>query len=252
MTQETTPVDGDNAARGGRGLGGRIVRLEPLTPRSTLLRLEGPALVGFDWVPGQHVRIRIGSMREALRRFSPHDAVRAYSIWDGDAKAGWLEFVLFDHGTPDSLGLGWARRARVGQWAGFIRGRGFFRLDPAANYHLFAGEETASVPYGAMLRALPAEAAVFGVVQADTATDHLELPRPLQRIERGGASAASSQQLVDAVAALDLPTEPGVAYLAGEARTIQLIRTRLVEERGWPRRNVLTKPFWTPGKRGLE
>jgi hypothetical protein len=26
----------------------------------------------------------------------------------------------------------------------------------------------------------------------------------------------------------------------------------LVRERGWPRRSVLTKPFWTPGKRGMD
>jgi NADPH-dependent ferric siderophore reductase len=48
------------------------------------------------------------------------------------------------------------------------------------------------------------------------------------------------------------PAEPGMAYLAGEARTIQLIRRYLVEERRWPRHNVRTEPFWTPGKKGLE
>ena len=44
----------------------------------------------------------------------------------------------------------------------------------------------------------------------------------------------------------------GAAYLAGEARTIQLLRRQLVEERGWPRQAIVTKPFWTPGKRGLD
>ena len=36
---------------------------------------------------------------------------------------------------------------------------------------------------------------------------------------RAGASAASSETLLDAVRALKLPDEPGIAYLAGEART---------------------------------
>ncbi|MEO3828389.1 SIP domain-containing protein [Actinomadura sp. B10D3] len=39
---------------------------------------------------------------------------------------------------------------------------------------------------------------------------------------------------------------------AGEARTVQAVRAHLVRERGWPRRSVLVKPFWTPGKRGME
>jgi NADPH-dependent ferric siderophore reductase len=43
-----------------------------------------------------------------------------------------------------------------------------------------------------------------------------------------------------------------VAYLAGEARTIQAVRRHLVEDRGWDRRAVVTHPFWTPGRRGLD
>ncbi len=98
------------------------------------------------------------------------------------------------------------------------RPQGDFTVRPDAPYHLFAGEETAS---------------------------HLPLPRPLTRVERGVASAAGSQVLVAAVRALDLTATPGVAYLAGEART-------LVTERGWHRRDIRTKPFLTPGKRGME
>ena len=41
-------------------------------------------------------------------------------------------------------------------------------------------------------------------------------------------------------------------YLAGEARTVQWLRRHFVSERGWPRQLVHTKPFWAPGKRGLE
>ncbi|GAA0982124.1 hypothetical protein GCM10009555_051480 [Acrocarpospora macrocephala] len=44
----------------------------------------------------------------------------------------------------------------------------------------------------------------------------------------------------------------GVAYVAGEAKTVQRVREHLVRERGWSRRAVLTKPFWTPGKIGME
>ncbi|MEV4085779.1 SIP domain-containing protein [Nonomuraea fuscirosea] len=51
---------------------------------------------------------------------------------------------------------------------------------------------------------------------------------------------------------MDLPDTPGVAYLAGEARTIQAVRAHLVGERGWHRRDVRTKPFWTPGRKGLD
>jgi NADPH-dependent ferric siderophore reductase len=44
----------------------------------------------------------------------------------------------------------------------------------------------------------------------------------------------------------------GTAYVAGEARTAQVVRAHLVRERGWPRRSVIIKPFWTPGRKGME
>ncbi len=62
----------------------------------------------------------------------------------------------------------------------------------------------------------------------------------------------SSSATVAARAALALPDDPGAAYLAGEARTCQLVRRYLLQERGWPRRAVTVKPFWAPGRRGLD
>ncbi|GAA4203302.1 hypothetical protein GCM10022252_60750 [Streptosporangium oxazolinicum] len=52
------------------------------------------------------------------------------------------------------------------------------------------------------------------------------------------------------MADLDLPGGEGAAYVAGEARTCQMVRDHLVRERNWPRTSIKVKPFWTPGKRG--
>jgi NADPH-dependent ferric siderophore reductase len=80
----------------------------------------------------------------------------------------------------------------------------------------------------------------------------LPLNRELRWQYRHGQPAAASQTLLAALARLELPDQPGVAYLAGEARTIQLLRRHLVTERGWPRQAICTKPLWTPGRRGLD
>ncbi|MCX5199408.1 siderophore-interacting protein [Streptomyces sp. NBC_00249] len=68
----------------------------------------------------------------------------------------------------------------------------------------------------------------------------------------GDAFPASSAVLVDAVRDLGLPGEPGTAYVAGETRTVQLVRPHLVHERDRPRRSGLTTPFRTPGMTGME
>jgi NADPH-dependent ferric siderophore reductase len=105
-----------------------------------------------------------------------------------------------------------------------------------------------------MLRALPSDASAYGVIEVDEPEDELPLygSRDVTWLYRHGFTAASSESLVKGLAGLDLPSEPGIAYLAGEARTIQMLRRHLVAERGWPRQSVRTKPFWTPGRRGLD
>jgi NADPH-dependent ferric siderophore reductase len=69
---------------------------------------------------------------------------------------------------------------------------------------------------------------------------------------RDGRSAEASAPLLEAARRLELPREPGAVYLAGEARTVQMLRRHFVSERGWPRQLVRSKPFWAPGKRGLD
>jgi NADPH-dependent ferric siderophore reductase len=81
--------------------------------------------------------------------------------------------------------------------------------------------------------------------------DQLPLPGDVHWHYRHGRSAASSASLLRAVRDTGLPG-PGTAYLAGEARTIQALRSHLMRDRGWPRRAIITKPFWTPGKKGME
>jgi NADPH-dependent ferric siderophore reductase len=177
----------------------------------------------------------------------PRDMLRTYSVWQHDTG---IELCVLDHdgGGP---GIAWARQLRTGHSASFAAPQGSFLLRDAA-YHVFAGDETAAVAFGPMLHALPPAAGVYGVIEAGESGDLLPLARPLHWQFRDGRPAASSQTLLEAFARLELPSEPGVAYLAGEARTIQLLRRHLIAERHWPRQAVITKPFWTPGKRGLD
>ena len=233
----------------------RVDRVEQRAPRLRLITLAGPALAGLDWQPGQHVRLQVAAAPGAVDWLV--GTLRTYSIWD--CRDGTLQLMVFDHG--DGPGATWSRTAEPGDELMLLKPQGDFTTAPAA-YHLFAGEETAQAAYGPMLRDLPAGAGVFARLEVDGPDDRIDLTEGVDEDRtrnwdlgwdyRRGRSAASAQTLVEAVRGLDLPAEPGLAYLAGEARTIQLIRRHLVEDRHWPRRNVRTKPFWTPGRKGLD
>jgi NADPH-dependent ferric siderophore reductase len=216
-------------------LQGTVTEAEPVAARLRRLRIEGTALSGLTVRPGQQVKVVVG---DGL-------TLRTYSIWRYDPQ-GAVELCVMDHpgGGP---GARWGSSAAVGDRVRMRKPEGTFTLRPDAAHHVFVGEETASVAFGAMLGALPDGARISGCVETETAADRLALPYS----DRLDWSVRSGASLPDAVRRL-APEPGGTAYVAGEARTVQHVRQVLVREAGWDRRAVLTKPFWAPGKRGLE
>jgi NADPH-dependent ferric siderophore reductase len=213
-------------------------RVETVTATGRFRRivLRAEPLRAAGWQPGQQVRVDVGPASTPQGGLAP--LLRTYSVWDRHEDAIELQGLL--HG--DGPGARWLAAAAPGVEVLLSKPKGDFVLRPAP-WHLFAGEETASVAFGAMLRALPPGAVTRTVVECGDDADRLPLP---------GAGWTGRGGLLAAVEALDLPAGPGLAYVAGEARDVQAVRRHLVQERGWPRRSVLTKPFWTPGKKGLE
>ena len=227
---------------------GEVTETAPIAARMLRITIAAP---GQEWLPGQQVRVCVGhvsspsSWLDGLRR--------TYSVWSYDGEL--MTLCVLDHG--DGPGARWARALRPGQEVLFGKPEGPLVMRPAS-YHVFAGEETASVAFGPMMRALleaDAGADIRGVIEVGYPADRLPLPDRPTRLAwryRHGAPAASSEALLTAVTELDLPAEPGSAYLAGEARTVQMLAQHLVRERGWPRRAIRTKPFWAPGRTGLD
>jgi NADPH-dependent ferric siderophore reductase len=240
-----------NAVRDAMFLSGTVGVVDQPTPSMRRIQLRGPRLEGLTWTPGQHIRLQVSGFRESVVRRRPRDMLRTYSVHQADPDAGTLDIVMFDHGSAGTPAKRWAATVSVGDDVNFTRPQGNFVVRQDAPHHLFVGDETASVAFAAMLRSLPAAADVHGVVEGEPGATPLPLARRLVHVQRTD-SAADSAVLADALRALDLPDPPGVAYLAGEARTIQRLRRILTDERGWDRRHILTKPFWTPGRTGME
>ena len=211
-----------------------VTAAEPITARMRRLRIESDALTGLDARPGQQVRVLVTGL-----------TLRTYSVWRYEP-SGAVELCVLDH-SEGGPGGRWGKSVGIGEQVRLRKPEGTFTLRPDASHHVFVGEETASVAFGAMLAALPEGARVSGAVETESAADRLPLTHSerLNWLTRGGTS------LPDAVQHLAL--EPGgIAYVAGEARTVQQVRQVLVRELGWDRRSVLTKPFWAPGKKGME
>ncbi|MEU1734069.1 siderophore-interacting protein [Streptosporangium sp. NPDC020145] len=224
---------------------------QQVNPAMRRIRLETDQPVAFPYTPGQHVRIQLKDPLSVSGILRPAETLRTYTIWDLDPGRKAIELRIHLY-AGDGIGLKWARAARPGNRVTFWWPQGDF-FTREADYHVFVGEETAGAAFGPMIRALGASTEVYGVLESETPEHDLPMPGtpPLRRVHRHGAPAVTSPVLLAAVAELDLPGNAGAAYVAGEARTCQLVRDFLVRERNWPRASIKTKPFWAPGKRGL-
>ncbi|MBB5075969.1 siderophore-interacting protein [Nonomuraea endophytica] len=222
---------------------------ELVTPTMRRIRLVANAPIGLPYRPGQHVRVQINDPLSVPGILRPGETLRTYTIWELDGRA--IELRVHDY-PGDGIGLVWARETRPGAavtlW--WPQGDLFTREAP---FHVFVGEESASAAFGPMIRELGPTAQVYGVLESESAEHDLPMPgeHPLRRVHRRGAPAVSSTVLLAGLAELELPGNTGAAYVAGEAKTCQMVRDYLVRERNWPRTSIKVKPFWAPGKKGL-
>jgi NADPH-dependent ferric siderophore reductase len=237
------------------------------------IELTGPDLPHLRPRPGAHLVVHVPDRRVySIWRFVPREPLLTIRV------------VLHPAGGP---GCDWARRVQPGDRVTVEPPRSKITLASEASFHLFIGDETGAVPLLAMRAALPHTAVSLGVFESAGPDDEMPAPDPIPSghqgatpapipsvhqdatpapipsvhqdatpalipwVHRGAAPAAASRTLLTAVRRLSLPAGNGTAYVAGESITCRLIQRHLIEERGWPRRSVLTQPQWTPGHPGF-
>lgn len=226
------------ARRRGAGTVAAVASVRTLTPRMTRVRLGGESLRGLDAIPGQTVKIYVpdpASGRPVSRDYTVRD-------WDAAEPSLDIDFVL--HG--DGPATAWARQVRPGETLEFVGPSGRYRPDPTADWHLFAGDETALPAIAAYAGMLPAGARGLLYLEVADAAEH----QPISGAARltvcwlHRADSAPGAVLEAAIRVVDLPPGRGRLWIAGHTPTVRRIRTHLLEERGVDRDALYVKGFW--------
>jgi NADPH-dependent ferric siderophore reductase len=135
-----------------------------------------------------------------------------------------------------------------GETLEFVGPSGRYRPDPHADWHLFAGDETALPAIQAYVEMLPADACAFLYVEVPDASEQQPIPgsaRPtVHWLHRGDRAAGASTVLEDSMRAVRLPPGQGRIWIAGHTPTVRRIRTHLLDQRGVDRRALYVKGFW--------
>jgi NADPH-dependent ferric siderophore reductase len=252
------------AGRGGRGSGGRsilsdaeverrrghpwtlqVVKAFDLTPTMRRVQLTGDGLEEFTPKPAQEIVLHIppeGS--EVARR---HYTIRRY---DPASKLIDVDFVLHDHPTP---GVTWARTVKPGDRIEIRGPRGRIALNPAADWHLFLGDETCIPALAALAETLPKGARAYAFIEIGKAEDEQPLPTEaalqLQWLSRNGGEPGPNDLLLNALAGFAFPSGKGHAIVIGETSNVRKQRHALLD-RGFDRADIYAEGYWRPGRIG--
>lgn len=234
-----------------------VVRTEQLTPHVVRVVLGGK---GFDtFAPNDYtdayvklvfvaddVEVEVGDRWRSLTLDSFKDVehtVRTYTVRhaDIDTREITIDFVVHgDHGVAGP----WAASAKAGQRAFVMGPSGAYAPDPAADWHLFAGDEAALPAISAALESLPDNAIGKAFIEVAGPEDQIELTAPdgvdVFWIYRGGRAdlvgddrAGDQSPLIEAVKeAAWLPGQVQV-FIHGEAQAVMHnLRPYIRKERG--------------------
>ncbi len=238
----------------------QVRRTESLSPRMLRIVLGGDELNGFAIEgPASSVRLLVppdgqdtivmpswtgnqfelsDGRRAPIRTFTPR-------YFDDDR----LELTLDVVAHHDGVAANWARGAEAGDEVAISGPGRTDALDPDAESHLLAGDESAIPAIGQLLEAIPGERSVLVHIEIAEPAAQVDLP------EHPGATvtwhpatpgAPPGSAVVDAVMRID--DLPDAVWVAGEAAAVQRLRTHLFDERGRSRSSVTARGYWKHGR----
>jgi NADPH-dependent ferric siderophore reductase len=241
---------------------GEVTRVEQLTPHMIRIVVGGPGLAGLEAgaYTDHYVKIlfpRPGVTYPApfdpavIRETLPRDqqpVVRTYTVrrWRPEVPELWLDFVV--HGDAGIAGP-WAAAAKVGDPIHFMGPGGGYAPDPAADWHLLAGDESALPAIAAALEGMPAGATVKAFIEVEDASEEQKLETPADAeitwLRRDGRPVGEA--LVAAVRALSFPAGVVHAFVHGEATFVKELRALLRVELGLPLSQLSISGYWRRG-----
>lgn len=243
----------------------QVLRTERLSPHMVRLVVGGAELAKFEPKDSVDMYVKIHFLQPgidyaepvdlaALRESLPREhwpVTRTYTVrrFDPVAQELTLDFVV--HGAAGIAGP-WAASAVPGDRLIFSGPGGGYSPDLDADWHLFAGDESALPAIAAALESLPSHARGHAFIEVDSAADIQSLVKPdaveLRWVFRNGVAPADTTALLDAVAGFTWPTGHVCAFVHGERESMKAMRDLLFKQRGLDRSQVSLSGYWAYGR----
>ncbi|MGQ0839187.1 siderophore-interacting protein [Actinokineospora sp.] len=237
-----------------------VVRVERVTPRLARVTVRDDSLAELAGAgTDQHVMIylypgdvvlpeplTLESARGLWSQVRP--MTRTYTVRRHDPVTNEVDFDFVLHGDSGPASA-WAERVGVGDELIFVGPSPAYQPDPAADWYLLAGDETALPAIASILRVLPEDKRALAFVEIADAAEEQPVPG-ITWLHRGGVPAGECTVLVDTIRAAELPGGLPEVWMAGERAAMLAVRAHLLDERGFPRQRVRPTTYWRLGESG--
>jgi NADPH-dependent ferric siderophore reductase len=241
----------------------RVLHTERITPHMVRVVLGGDGLDAFELGEYTDHYVKLLFAPEGVSYPEPFDmdrireefpreqwpTTRTYTVrdWDADHRELTVDFVV--HGDEGLAGP-WAARAQAGDTMYLLGPGGGYAPDPAADWHLLVGDESALPAIAVALERLPEGTTVHAFLEVADATEEQKFATAagvdVTWLHRGDRPTGAA--LLDAVKGLDFPAGDVHAFVHGEAGFVKDLRRHLRLERGVPRERLSISGYWRLGK----
>lgn len=262
----TTPVPRPRRERPQHVL--TVERTERLGPNLVRVTLTGQSLAQFTDTGCTDSYVKLVFVDPALGLEPPYDlaelrqtlppeqrpVTRTYTVRRVDRAAQRLELDFVVHGDA-GLAAPWALAARPGDRLVLTGPGGGYAPDPAAGWHLLAGDLSALPAIAVALEAMPATARGIVHLEVEDRADILDLAAPdgVQVDWLVNPDTSDVDFLARAIDAGPWAAEPGVVapdvqiFAHGERESIKAVRA-VLRRREVPREAISISGYWARGR----
>ena len=225
-----------------------ITEKEKISNAVYRIQIKSESIKNMDFTPGHFIRLAVGiNDDEATKK----DMVRSYSIWDMDKKKGTMELAVATH--SNGVGAKWAKNCGIGDIIHFKSKKGKFLVDNSADSYLMIGDLSTLSHLYMINRHLSKDKKVESLIYNENIGElypDIDANSPLSfyELER------NHQDAIMALIRNKLPKMSGrkMVYIAGDSRVCVALNQYFRKELNWDPKQIKTKPFWNPEKKGLE
>lgn len=225
-----------------------IIKKQRISENAYGIKIKGENIKTTDFIPGYFLRVGVGFDDDDL---SLHNSVRSYTVWDIDKVNGTMDIAVATHSK--GIGAKWIAECKEGDIVRYNWKKGTFILDDTADSYLFIGDLSALSHLYIIQRNLPESKHIESIVYSthkDELYADIDESTPFKFYELPENPVDEIISIIEKI--LPKMTGKKMAYIGGDSRVCVALNRYFKNELKWDTKQIKTKPFWNPDKKGLE